>query len=130
MRKIGPLKSVITRKFEAKHQENKIYAKVNRSRVNPAYSLALKQQLALNLRFLQCTGFEKRLELGVVLCEGLNKIQDYGSFKHVIPHANTEKWLSTSWIEYCGTRYKSDMIVTIGGTKAQPRFGKIALKHY
>lgn len=86
----------------------------------------MKQQLHPNYQFLKCTAFEERLVLVVVLCKGLNEIEDYESFKHVIPHVDTKKWSLTGWIEYCGTRYQRDMIITISGTKVQPCFGIIA----
>lgn len=45
--KMGPLKNLSCARFEAKHKEIKQYAKVIASRLNPPYTLALKQQLQL-----------------------------------------------------------------------------------
>lgn len=44
-------------KHKAKHKELKATAKVITSRCNPSYTLAIKQQLLLNYRFISRKGF-------------------------------------------------------------------------
>ena len=85
MRKLGPMKFVAAVRFEGKHKPLKDYAKAMTSRVNPAYSLAIKQQLELNYRLIQNKGFEMRVSFGTILHEKWCEMNDYDSFKYVIP---------------------------------------------
>uniref|UniRef100_A0A8D8ZTC5 C2H2-type domain-containing protein n=2 Tax=Cacopsylla melanoneura TaxID=428564 RepID=A0A8D8ZTC5_9HEMI len=50
--KFGPLTQVWTMRFEAKHQFSKIAARATKSRINITKTLAARNQLSLNYRFL------------------------------------------------------------------------------
>lgn len=70
MRLTGPIRNMSCIRFEAKHKELKATAKVVISRKNPSYTLALKQQLLLNYRFISQKRFCKRVEMGTMLSTG------------------------------------------------------------
>jgi len=66
MQQIGPLKYMLSIRFEAKHKELKQTANAITPRKNPAYSLAIKHQLQFNCRFISNKGFENYLKWGVL----------------------------------------------------------------
>ena len=59
------------------------------------------------------------------MCAGLDKIENYSSFKNLIINKNTENWISTTWLEVCGTKYQNGIIVTLKKTESALHFGKI-----
>ena len=61
-------------------------AKVVASRTNPSYTLALKQQLLLNYRFVLQKGFCKRVDMGPILCDQLALMDGFNNFKTVVPY--------------------------------------------
>lgn len=54
--KFGPLTQIWTMRFEAKHQVSKIAARASKNRLNITKTLALRNQLSLNYRFMKGVG--------------------------------------------------------------------------
>lgn len=66
--KFGPLVQVWTMRFEAKHQVSKIAARASKNRINITKTLALRNQLSLNYKFLKrsvplCFSMGRKTEL-------------------------------------------------------------------
>ncbi|XP_076283963.1 uncharacterized protein LOC143210722 [Lasioglossum baleicum] len=113
MRTTGPIKYMSSARFEAKHKELKATAKVITSRCNPSYTLAIKQQLLLNYRFISRKGFCQRLDVGPTMCDILKNVKDYDDFKSVIPTELVTSLKAVSWAQINGTKYKPHMVIKI-----------------
>lgn len=123
MRLTGPIRNMSCIKFEAKHKELKASAKVVTSRVNPTYTLALKQQLLLNYRFISQKGFCKRIDMGTTLCDQLMNMNVFDDFKTVVPSELINRVKCVSWVEVNGTKYKLNMIIRVDN--GDHNFGQI-----
>ncbi|CAG9773210.1 unnamed protein product [Ceutorhynchus assimilis] len=58
MIKVGPLKKIMTLRYESKHRSLKLLANVISSRINITYSLAIRHQLDMASRLILNNGFE------------------------------------------------------------------------
>lgn len=123
MRLTGPIRNMSCIRFEAKHKEIKASAKVVTSRSNPPYTLALKQQLLLNNRFISQKGFCKRIDMGITLYDNLANIDIFDNFKTVMPSELINRVKCVSWITVNGTKYKPNMIIRVDDS--DHNFGKI-----
>lgn len=100
MKKYGPLNSMSTIRFEAKHKQLKSFSKVTSSRLNSSYTLAVKHQLNLCYRFVCAEGFLYRFQHNTQVSK-LFEISDYLSIKNVLP-ADMNRMI---YIQYHGLYY-------------------------
>ena len=123
MLKLGPPLQFSCERFEGKHKDSKDYSKVTTSRLNPTYSLLLKNQLRLCYRFMSKKCFEVRLSFGDTSDCDLSLVEDY-SFEDIIPK-NIGKKFCISWIRINGTFYGINMVISVGTNNNITLFGKI-----
>lgn len=123
MLQYGPLNTMSSIRFEAKHKELKHYAKVITSRINPSYTLALKHQLRLCHRFVCNEGFSNRLVHEVKVTKFV-EVLEYLDLKNILCQEIIHDDLVTvSWAVVNGTRYEVNNVVC---TNIYDRsFGKI-----
>jgi len=123
---IGPLKQASCMRFEAKHQSLKNIAKSTKSRVKPAYTLAIQHQLHFNHRLITAKGFEYRLLKGKVIADKFSELQYFTEFKDIIPSdISDNNSIITSFAKVNGTNYKSGVAILIDYMDVYPIFAKI-----
>lgn len=114
MKKFGPLLSVWSMRFEAKHRISKISANTSSNRRNICKTLAIKHQLQLNDMFLKGT-LSNEVKLGP--CNTVINNIDTLALKQFIQKDSPDSIIincyNCPWISVKGTRYKSTMILTL-----------------
>lgn len=113
MLKFGPLKHFATIRFEAKHRDVTTVAKNNRSRLNPAHSIALKIQLNQCSRFLAEDGFTDRLITAPKEMTKLTDLNDYTKFEIYLLDDKKDCSVYSSWVNMNGTIYKVNSLIKI-----------------
>lgn len=109
IRRLGPLKHLWCMRFEAKHREMKVYCKVNYSRRNICYSLAIRTVLKFAARIYENESFKFIRDVKGTTVE-YRSLGRKPYFKQIRPHITDIKEDSNvticKWIRYKGTLYK------------------------
>lgn len=109
IRRLGPLKQMWSMRYEGKHKELKVYCKVNYSRVNICYSLAVRTLMKFSARFYENQRFKEIKEVvGETTVYKSLGVKPY--FRKIRPHNSELTEVSTvtlcKSINYKGTEYK------------------------
>jgi len=108
LKKFGPLVSLWSMRFEAKHRISKISANTSSNRRNICKTLAIKHQLQLNDMFLKGT-LSNAIEIGpskFVIDTEVEEIK-----KHNIQIDSKNLLIKSPWILVKGTKYKTKMVL-------------------
>ena len=112
IKRMGPPKFYCTIRCEGRHRLFKSYANVMNSRLNPEYSLALKNQFPLAYRFFDSEGFVDRLILGKVI-KNTKEFPCYYKFVHLISNNKMlENYELVTSVRVAGTLYKENYIIS------------------
>jgi len=129
MLRSGPLGLQSCFRFEAKHQQLKAYANVNKSRINVVYSLATKNQLHFCHSVLSRKGIISEMAVGPEDVDNLSNVKYFSKFVRLLPRAvqrNPGDCFVTKWIDYKGTKYQSGMALLVDASDdIGPVFGVI-----
>lgn len=101
--KIGPPHLLSSMRFEAKHKQFKSSAHAIQSRKNLPYTLSKRHQLKFCYRVMSRRGLENIISLGDI-CE-------VDTSKYKSHEINLENYISTSWYEINGIKYKTNKIL-------------------
>ncbi|CAG9787096.1 unnamed protein product [Diatraea saccharalis] len=108
LRKFGPLVSIWSMRYEAKHRISKLCANVSSSRRNICKTLAIKHQLLLNYTFLN-DDLYKLIETGVKKCICENKRQEIVEKLNIVAQFIHK----CNWLIIKGTKYTSNMLLSL-----------------
>lgn len=111
MKRFGPLKYLSCIRYEAKHKQLKDNSKVVTSRIKPAFTFALKNQLSISYRFLLKEGFSNRLCWGPILDEKLSSLCNYGCLQSILPPRIVNECISTPWVKVNGITYHTNAVI-------------------
>ncbi|CAI6369501.1 unnamed protein product [Macrosiphum euphorbiae] len=110
MEKFGPLISLWSMRFEAKHRISKISANTSSNRRNICKTLAIKHQLQLNNIFIKGT-LSDEIKLGP--CTEITDDIDRQAIRNFIQKNSLDSIINCPWISVKGTRYTPKMILTL-----------------
>lgn len=123
MRKYGSLKKSMTcLRFEGKHMQVKENSKTCKSRVNPAFTLAVKHQLQLCYRFLCNQGDD--ISTGTVISK-LHLTSNYSYFRKFMPCDTFKDYDSITWIIINGIRYDMNSVLCISINENNSVFARV-----
>lgn len=112
--KFGPLTQVWTMRFEAKHQIAKIAARASRNRMNISKTLALRNQLYLNYRFLHGNSIKNFLRTGKSTLLHPNSHLANKLFEKIKSRNDINDYFSTvPWILFEGIKLVISSVVTV-----------------
>lgn len=123
LRRYGPIRNLSCIRYEAKHKDLKSIAKAVTSRQNPAYTLALRNQIRLSCRFISREGLSNRVSWG--LEEKLSSLSEYESFMHVLPSTVSEIEICVSWVNVNGTVHRRETVIALDTHCIDRSMGKI-----
>ncbi|KYQ49753.1 hypothetical protein ALC60_11173, partial [Trachymyrmex zeteki] len=120
----GPISHLSTIHNEAKHRDLTQAAAANMSRLNIAYSLAIKHQIGLCHRFLSKESLIPDMQAGP---SNTMALHDMLLFRHILPIElrHIGGCINFNWVDYKGITYKLGMVVVTGAQDLCPLFGKI-----
>lgn len=109
-RQTGPLKYLWSFRFESKHQELKSYTKAITSRVNIAYSLAVKFQFHFSLQLLDKDDIFLKTKEIKYLAHNIKDSKFYKEVKDNLAHYNVtiEDCNTVKSLQYKGTYYSQN----------------------
>uniref|UniRef100_A0A2S2NY01 Uncharacterized protein n=1 Tax=Schizaphis graminum TaxID=13262 RepID=A0A2S2NY01_SCHGA len=110
LKKFGPLVSLWSMRFEAKHRISKISANTSSNRRNICKTLAIKHQLQLNDMFLKGT-LSDEIEIGP--SKFIIDIEVEEIKKHNMQIDSIDLLIKSPWILIKGTKYKPKMVLTL-----------------
>jgi len=123
IKKFGPLISMWSMRFEAKHRISKISANTSSNRRNICKTLAIKHQLQLNDIFIRAT-LSNEIELGP--CDKVISDIDVQLLQLFLNIEPLNALTSCPWVAVKGTRYQLKMILTLDIVEYDfPKFGII-----
>lgn len=108
MKKFGPLVSLWSMRFEAKHRISKISANTSSNRRNICKTLAIKHQLQLNDMFLKGT-LSNEIEIGPSKYIIDTEVEEI--INHNIQIDSKDLLIKSPWILVKGTKYKPKMVL-------------------
>lgn len=121
-KKIGPLVHVSSMRHESKHTHMTAPASASLSRVNIAYSLAKREQLALAYRFLKNKSIlppvKTNNNMKLIHADQIDCYLPLQLRKHDVLK-------SPSWVEYKGTLFEPKMALIVGTEDLSPTFVEI-----
>lgn len=127
-RKLGPLCDVSAKRGEGKHRFFTVVARSMTSRVNAAYTLALKHQLHWTHKILTKEALVNRVTYGVSREKHLRSLKNYTKFNNTVPIHSVDPIVNViSWIKYDATLYKPGTVICTDKSGEVPVFGNI---HY
>lgn len=109
LNKFGPLLSLWSMRFEAKHRISKISANTSSNRRNICKTLAIKHQLQLNYMFLKGT-LNNEIEIGPSIL--INNIE-VEEIKRYMQIDTIDLLIKCPWISVKGTKYKPKTVLTL-----------------
>ncbi|XP_061712672.1 uncharacterized protein LOC133521619 [Cydia pomonella] len=121
LQKFGPLVSIWSMRFEAKHRLSKLSANVSSNRRNVCKSLAIRHQLKLNNLFLN-KHLEKKVQMGH------NRPVDDNIKEKIMNKLNLNSAFieEYNWLIISGTRYNCNLVLTLDVVNdGMPIFGSI-----
>ncbi|KAK3931672.1 Digeranylgeranylglycerophospholipid reductase [Frankliniella fusca] len=121
MKQSGPLSYLSTFRYEARHKPIKEAAAATASRRDSAYTLALKDQLALCYRLSGNQGLTNNLQAGPSFILSAEEQSDL-----CLPEKYGDV-MEIAWVEFKGTRYHPNMCIchSIDESDGLPQFGRV-----
>lgn len=112
MRLMGPIKYYSAMRPEGRHRFAKQSANATTSRINPTFTLAVKNQQELSQRLFQNKGLSHDLSWSSK-SKLITESKDYNNFKSLIPSPFSAESVAVTWVKINGTLYETNMCVTL-----------------
>lgn len=109
LNKFGPLISLWSMRFEAKHRISKISANTSSNRRNICKTLAIKHQLQLNYMFLKNT-LNDEIELGPSVLINDIEVEEIQKYMQI---QSIDLIIKCPWVSVKGTKYKPKTVLTL-----------------
>lgn len=122
---LGLPRDTATIRCEGKHRDLKNDCKLVSSRRNICKTIAVKNQLRLNYRFLLQRGLQKTFAHGPQLCENVILLRDFKCFRDKITDLIKEKYKPVSWVLINSVCYKLGLIILLHFDKKVTKFGQL-----
>jgi len=110
LKKFGPLVSLWSMRFEAKHRVSKISANTSSNRRNICKTLAIKHRLQLNDMFLKCT-LSNEIVIGPSKFIIETEVEEIR--RHNMQIDSIDLLIKSPWISVKSTKYKPKMVLTL-----------------
>lgn len=124
LRRNGSLSLISALLCERNHRKGKAYARVCNSRINPAFSVAIKHQLYLCERLMRPEN-ERPLKVTKLHAMQYRTLKNYESFANLYPLDPDAIVSVAESVEIHGTRYQNNMVLVVQVGSLLPTFGKI-----